>query len=199
MPYVPRTVAPQVGRVSSATRTLSVIGTVHTPSRQQLSEVAQLIQNTRPDVVLVELDQPRLEQLLKQQQLAGPLAGPPTLGAELAEAVAVAAACDIPVILGDAVLPLDALWRDRPFVDAPRLWRASRLRLRQRFPDVEVRRVSVARTFAADPQKAAPLLLSVGLTIALLGLTAAATPASADAAVATSLSGAPSPSSTIKV
>ena len=77
--------APQVGRVSSATRTLSVIGTVHTPSRQQLSEVAQLIQNTRPDVVLVELDQPRLEQLLKQQQLAGPLAGPPTLGAEALE------------------------------------------------------------------------------------------------------------------
>ena len=169
---------------------------MHTPSRQQLSEVAQLIRSTNPDVVLVELDQPRLEQLLKQQQRAGPLAGPPTLGAELAEAVAVAAACDTPVILGDAVLPLDALWRDRPLVDAPRLWRAARLRLRQRFPEVEVRRVSVARTFAADPQKAAPLLLSVGLTTALLGLTATATPASADAAAAaaTSLSGAPSPS-----
>ena len=180
---------PCVGRVSSATRTLRVLGTVHTPSRQQLSEVAQLIQITQPDVVLVELDQPRLDQLLKQQQLAGPL----TLGAELAEAVAVAAACDIPVILGDALLPLDALWRDRPFIDAPRLWHASRLRLRQRFPDVEVRRVSVARTFAADPQKAAPLLLSVGLTTALLGLTATATPASADA-TATSLFGAPSTS-----
>ena len=180
---------PCVGRVSSATRTLRVLGTVHTPSRQQLSEVAQLIQITQPDVVLVELDQPRLDQLLKQQQLAGPL----TLGAELAEAVVVATACDIPVILGDALLPLDALWRDRPFIDAPRLWHASRLRLRQRFPDVEVRRVSVARTFAADPQKAAPLLLSVGLTTALLGLTATATPASADA-TATSLFGAPSTS-----
>ena len=33
----------------------------------------------------------------------------------------------------------------------------------------QVRRVSVARTFADDPQKAAPLLLSVGLTAALLG------------------------------
>ena len=197
---------PCVGRVSSATRTLSVIGTVHTPSRQQLREVAQLIRSTRPDVVLVELDQPRLEQLLKQQHRAGPLGGPPTLGAELAEAVAVAAACDTPVVLGDAVLPLDALWRDRPFLDAPRLWRAARLRLRRRFPGVEVhpnpnpnpnpnpspnpnrsvevhpnpdpdpkpshkqvRRVSVARTFADDPQKAAPLLLSVGLTAALLG------------------------------
>ena len=75
---------PCVGRVSSAARTLSVIGTVHTPSRQQLREVAQLIRSTRPDVVLVELDQPRLEQLLKQQHRAGPLGGPPTLGAELA-------------------------------------------------------------------------------------------------------------------
>ena len=69
---------PCVGRVSSATRTLSVIGTVHTPSRQQLREVAQLIRSTRPDVVLVELDQPRLEQLLKQQRRAGPLGGPPS-------------------------------------------------------------------------------------------------------------------------
>ena len=129
---------PCVGRVSSATRTLSVIGTVHTPSRQQLREVARLIRSTRPDVVLVELDQPRLEQLLKQQHRAGPLGGPPTFGAELAEAVAVAAACDTPVVLGDAVLPLDALWRDRPFLDAPRLWRAARLRLRRRFPGVEV-------------------------------------------------------------
>ena len=51
----------------------------------------------------------------------------------------------------------------------------------------------MARTFAADPQKAAPLLLSVGLTITLLGLSATATPASADAA-ATSLSVASSPS-----
>ena len=178
---------PCVGSVSSATRTLRVIGTVHTPSRQQLGEVAQLIRSTRPDVVLVELDQPRLERLLEQQQVGGQ----PTLGAELAEAVAVAAACDIPVVLGDAVLPLDGLWRGRPFIDGARLRRASRLRLRRHFPDVEVRRVSVGRTFAADPQKAAPLLLSVGLTILLLAA-ATAVPASADAAAAP-LPGSPSP------
>ena len=155
---------PCVGRVSSATRTLSVIGTVHTPSRQQLREVARLIRSTRPDVVLVELDQPRLEQLLKQQHRAGPLGGPPTFGAELAEAVAVAAACDTPVVLGDAVLPLDALWRDRPFLDAPRLWRAARLRLRRRFPGVEVHPNPNRNP---NPNRASKCTLSLTLTLTL--------------------------------
>ena len=47
---------PSVGTTSSATRTLFVLGTVHTPSVRQQAEVATLIRNARPDVVLVELD-----------------------------------------------------------------------------------------------------------------------------------------------
>jgi len=157
---------PCVGQVSSGRRQLNVIGTVHSPSSKQQTDVAELIRSTRPDVVLVELDQPRLEGLLEEQQSS---AGALTYGAELAQAVVVAGECNIPVVLGDAILPLEALWRDRPFLDPRRFAHALRLSLRPQYPsaDVTVRRVAIARTLA-DPEKALPLLTSVALTIGLI-------------------------------
>ena len=157
---------PCVGTVSSKRRLLNVIGTVHSPSQKQQTEVAELIRSTRPDVVLVELDQPRLEGLLEEQQSS---AGALTYGAELAEAVAVAGECDIPVVLGDAIMPLEAMWRDRPLLNLRRFAYALRLWLRpQSSADVTVRRVAVVRTLSNDPEKALPLLSSVALTVGLL-------------------------------
>ena len=163
---------PSVGTVTTATRKLHVIGTVHTPSPTQQAEVAALIESICPDVVLVELDQPRLEALLARKQQSE-LA----FGAELAEALQTAEACGIPVVLGDAILPIDALWQARPFVDGSRLWRAVQ---RTRFaPGVFLQRVDVGRTLAADPFKAAPLATAMVLTLALLALSSAAAPPTA--------------------
>ena len=77
------------GYVRNTDRNLVVIGTVHTPSKQQRVEVAELIAATRPDIVVVELDAERLELLLNKQQNQGEMLA---YGAELAEAVAAAVA-----------------------------------------------------------------------------------------------------------
>ena len=125
---------PGVGSVSGRGRKLLVVGTAHTPSRQQQAEVAAVIADARPDVVLVELDAERLELLLAdaaQQRTNGRAA--PTYGAELFEAVAAAKRQGIPVLLGDAKKPLAAVlnlsrqqdpWQ---FVDLRRIQRGARL------------------------------------------------------------------------
>lgn len=90
---------PCVGRVSRGARELLVVGTVHTPSSQQRAEVASLIRSSKPDVVVVELDQERYDQLLSEVERLGK---PPPYGAELAEAVHAAKSCGAAVMLGDA-------------------------------------------------------------------------------------------------
>ena len=145
-------------------RTLHVAGTVHTPSSMQQAEVATLIESTRPDVVLVELDQPRLEALLEQHEREGTI----TFGSDLLQAVQSARVHDIPVVLGDVILPLDALWQARPFINGGRLWRACKLAAPAPiWQGVSMQRVAISRTFAADPIRAAPLAASIALTASI--------------------------------
>ena len=95
---------PGVGCVSDPSgRKVIVIGTAHTPARQQQEEVAILIEDSKPDVVVVELDQERMELLqadVALQRTKGRRA--PRYGAELAEAVAAAKRLGVPVLLGDS-------------------------------------------------------------------------------------------------
>jgi inorganic pyrophosphatase/exopolyphosphatase len=58
---------PCVGTVASGSRELLVIGTAHTPCRSS-AEVSALIAQSRPDVVIIELDQERLECLLRTDE-----------------------------------------------------------------------------------------------------------------------------------
>ena len=113
---------PAVGSVSSATRTLTVIGTVHTPSAVQRAEVRAVIDAAQPDAVVVELDAERLETLWDRSRDATP-----AYGAELAEAVRSARARGSLVVLGDAIKPVRAVVEAAPFLDLERIARGARL------------------------------------------------------------------------
>ena len=56
---------PCAGLVASEARELVVVGTAHTPCRSA-REVTAVIAASQPDVVIIELDQERLERLLRQ-------------------------------------------------------------------------------------------------------------------------------------
>ena len=52
-----------VGKVTSPSGTVVVVGTAHTPCRSE-AEVDEVISTLKPDAVLLELDQERLDLLL---------------------------------------------------------------------------------------------------------------------------------------
>ena len=129
---------------------------------------------------MVELDQPRLEALLEQQQQQH--GNQPRYGAELLQAVSTASELGIPVLLGDVIAPLEAVWRDRPVVDLPRLGRAISLARRPKLPPgVMPRPVSVWRTLAEEPRKGLPLAVSVALTAASIATASCVLPPAASA------------------
>ena len=163
---------PAVGSVSSATRTLTVIGTVHTPSAVQRAEVRAVIDAAQPDAVVVELDAERLETLWDRSRDATP-----AYGAELAEAVRSARARGALVVLGDAIKPVRAVVEAAPFLDLERIARGARLLAGATAapPGVARQRLDVAAALASDPRKAAPLALSV--LLAVVGAAVAAAPA----------------------
>ena len=59
-PSLKQPALPCVGLAASSTRELIVVGTAHTPCRSA-AEVSSVILTAKPDVVIVELDQERLE------------------------------------------------------------------------------------------------------------------------------------------
>jgi hypothetical protein len=178
---------PCVGTVASGSQELLVIGTAHTPCKSS-HEVSTLIAQSRPDVVIIELDQERLESLLrtgeqgKGEQLR--------YGADFAAAVRGAAELGVPIVLGDAkARDLVARLRAAGAVaDGERLWRAVQLALKGgRITDgVRASYVNVASSLRDDPAKMLPLLAGVWWTVLLTGLsglaTAPASPVGADEA-----------------
>jgi len=178
---------PCVGTVASGSRELLVIGTAHTPCRSS-AEVSALIAQSRPDVVIIELDQERLECLLRtDEQGSGEQL---RYGADFAAAVRGAAELGVPIVLGDAkARDLVARLRAAGAVaDGERLWRAVQLALKGgRITDgVRASYVNVASSLRDDPAKMLPLLAGVWWTVLLTGLsglaTAPASPVGADEA-----------------
>jgi hypothetical protein len=155
---------PCAGIAATPGRAIIVVGTAHTPSAKQLREVEALVKEQRPDVVLLELDQERLDRLLQTDADAR------SFGAEFVAAAEAAVECGAVLLLGD--VPAREFWRsvisfDQPLADVRRLQRAGRLAL-QGSPrgDVELSRVSVPAALVDDPSKllsiAASILATVG-------------------------------------
>jgi hypothetical protein len=180
---------PCVGTVASGSRELLVIGTAHTPCRSS-AEVSALIAQSRPDVVIIELDQERLECLLRTDEQGN--GEQLRYGADFAAAVRGAAELGVPIVLGDAkARDLVARLRAAGAVaDGERLWRAVQLALKGgRITDgVRASYVNVASSLRDDPAKMLPLLAGVWWTVLLTGLsglaTAPALPVGADEAAA---------------
>lgn len=165
---------PCVGTVASGSRELLVIGTAHTPCRSS-AEVSALIAQSRPDVVIIELDQERLECLLRTDEQGEQL----RYGADFAAAVRGAAELGVPIVLGDAsTRDLVARLRAAGAVaDGERLRRAVQLALKGgRITDgVRASYVNVASSLRDDPAKMLPLLAGVWWTVLLTGLSGLAT------------------------
>ena len=150
---------PSVGRIKTPSADVFVFGSVHTPSAKQLHEVSSLISEVQPDVVLLELDQQRLEVLLSQPDTA--------YGAELAVAARSANEAGAVVLLGDAkerdsvasVLAMDA-----SIADGERVARAVRFALDP--PRLSsVARIDVPAALLADPFKALPIVVAALVTL----------------------------------
>jgi len=154
-----------VGCVAGPSGTVVVVGTAHTPCRSE-AEVSEVIARLKPDAVILELDQERLDLLLEGQGGLGV-----GYGDEFAAAARAAAEAGVPVVLGDARIrdmrnELLRVWRP----DAARLLRAARLAapaltLESAAARAEageasgkrVLRVDVLRAFRDDPAKLKPL------------------------------------------
>jgi hypothetical protein len=155
-----------VGCVAGPSGTVVVVGTAHTPCKSE-AEVSEVISMLRPDAVILELDQERLDLLLEGRGASG-------YGDEFAAAARAADEADAPVILGDVRIRdiRNALLREwRP--DAARLLRAARLtapawRRTATTASEALVRVDVLRAFMDDPAKLRPLTGGTVWTAALL-------------------------------
>ena len=152
-----------VGCVAGPSGTVVVVGTAHTPCKSE-AEVNKVISMLRPDAVILELDQERLDLLLEGRGASG-------YADEFAAAARAADEADAPVILGDVRIRdiRNALLREwRP--DAARLLRAARLTAPAWTPATAseaVVRVDVLRAFMDDPAKLKPLTGATVWTAAL--------------------------------
>jgi len=165
-----------VGCVAGPSGTVVVIGTAHTPCKSE-AEVREVISRLKPDAVILELDQERLDLLLEGR---GGLGG--GYGDEFAAAARAAEEAGVPVVLGDARIrdirnQLLRVWRP----DAARLLRAARLAApwTPATASEGVIRVDVLRAFVDDPAKLKPLTGATVWTAALLAASALARPAEA--------------------
>lgn len=149
-----------------------------------------MIAAAKPDVVVLELDQERLEGLLRDESAS------PTYGADFAAAAQAAVGIGAPIILGDvkARRTIASLQAIAPIADAARIGRAARLALPGRGgtrPDaLRVQPVSVLGSLYDDPGKLLPLLAGLWWTV-LLSAAAASTSTMPAAAVAGTTAGAP--------
>ena len=154
---------PCVGLAATPARELLVVGTAHTPCRSA-AEVSAVIASAKPDVVVLELDQERLERLLRDS-------GERRYGADFAAAAEAATRLGVPIILGDvkARQTVASLRAFGPIADGRRLLRAARLtfaRRAQRSDDLRVQPAAILDSLRDDPAKLLPL--QVGLTWTVL-------------------------------
>lgn len=156
-----------------------VVGTVHTPGCASAEEVREVIERVRPDAVVLELDQERLDITVANAMVA---TGRTEYGADLLAGATAAERLGALVVLGDAkARSLPELARARlltspaDLADLPRLWRSLQYLGRalgasgDSFPaaadDESVRSrdadaprfVRFAEALAADPGKLLPL------------------------------------------
>lgn len=156
-----------------------VVGTVHTPGCASAEEVSEVIERVRPDAVVLELDQERLDITVANAMVA---TGRTEYGADLLAGATAAERLGALVVLGDAkARSLPELARARlltspaDLADLPRLWRSLQYLGRalgasgDLFPaaadDESVRSrdadaprfVRFAEALAADPGKLLPL------------------------------------------
>jgi len=156
-----------------------VVGTVHTPGCASAEEVREVIERVRPDAVVLELDQERLDITVANAMVA---TGRTEYGADLLAGATAAERLGALVVLGDAkARSLPELARARlltspaDLADLPRLWRSLQYLGRalgasgDLFPaaadDESVRSrdadaprfVRFAEALAADPGKLLPL------------------------------------------
>ncbi len=156
-----------------------VVGTVHTPGCASAEEVREVIERVRPDAVVLELDQERLDITVANAMVA---TGRTEYGADLLAGATAAERLGALVVLGDAkARSLPELARARlltspaDLADLPRLWRslqylgralgasgdlfpaaADNESVRSRDADAP-RFVRFAEALAADPGKLLPL------------------------------------------
>lgn len=176
-PSLPKQLPPCVGRVVSTAKSWEclVAGVVHTPSAKQQQELRAVIEAAAPDVVLLELDQGRLNTLLEL--------GPSTsYGAELATAASAAWASGSVVLLGDvrARDSFAALFEPGQVVDPKRLRAGATLALSSMLSGVGAaprstsqENVDVLAALLDDPAKLAPIAGTFALTVALVAVTSA--------------------------
>ena len=156
-----------------------VVGTVHTPGCASAEEVREVIERVRPDAVVLELDQERLDITVANAMVA---TGRTEYGADLLAGATAAERLGALVVLGDAkARSLPELARARlltspaDLADLPRLWRSLQYLGRalgasgDSFPaaaddgsvrsrDADAPRfVRFAEALAADPGKLLPL------------------------------------------
>jgi hypothetical protein len=159
------------------------------------SQVRAVILAAQPDVVVVELDQERLERLMKT---------PPGVeikyGADFAAAAAAAEEVGAPIILGDAKArdTVASLRAPGAIADPARLWRATRMALglveRRSEPSLRAHPVRVAASLRDDPAKLLPLLAGFWWTIGLTAASALMMPPPVAVASANDVSAAAAPS-----
>ena len=160
---------PCVGRIVTPASEIFVAGVVHTPSSKQQAELKALIAKVQPDVVLLELDQQRLDTLLSTPTTS--------YGAELATAATAAADCGSVVLLGD-VRARDSMAALRaPGLPASprRLIAGARLALQSTLSPTApgVFNVNVPRALLDDPAKLVPIAASAFGTFAAIYLVSA--------------------------
>ena len=162
---------------SFARRRLLVVVTAHTPCRSA-AEVSAVIAAAKPDVVVLELDQERLEGLLREDSTQQ------NYGADFAAAANAAVGVGAPIILGDvkARRTIASLRAPGPIADTSRITRAARLALRRVATTddaLRVQPVSIVGSLIDDPGKLLPLLAGLWWTILLSAIATSATPAAA--------------------
>jgi len=152
---------PCCGLVANPRRELLVVGTAHTPC-QSAAEVTAIIERSRPDVVVIELDQERLEALLEDNEPAVFSTRP--LGEDFKAAFTAATSVGAYIVLGDAKArdTFGSLRTVGPIVDGKRIARGLHLatsRLRRSSSDaLRIQPVSEVASLLDDPGKLIPLL-----------------------------------------
>lgn len=145
-----------------------VVGTSHYKC-QSAQEVRAVIEEERPDAVLVELDPERVVRLTKEYAMTSP---DQDFGADFLSAIQVAQDLDIPLFLGDESTQATKA-RFINTLASPETYNPARL-LAALFPnkqqneDKEPHQINVLQTFLQDPRKVMPLASSLALSLVLV-------------------------------
>ena len=150
------------------------MGVVHTPSVQQHAEIRQVIASANPDVVVIEIDQMRLDTLMLSADDNNAMS---SYGGELATAASAAAAAGSVIILGDARAKdsISALLQPGWPIDPGRAFRGLRMAIDAAThpPMPGVAFVDVIAALRDDVAKLGPILGAIASSVALLSASTA--------------------------